>query len=473
MDIHEIFENAYVVTNGGERLEQFKSVFKAAGLPECKEWRACMIKGEGQMGNSVSQYSLVRHAKEANLPFLVVFEDDAVPSDDAEKEIVSAFENRKDDCLCLTLGWSYDSDPDAGEDKSKHRRVYGSHAYALFGEKAYDAYVSQWQENGRADVVISKMAGATMNGKNLFAQHSVGETIHLPHGWTIDSEMERMVDREAGDRFSKARAAVDAAKAKDTIHVAYTIDIQGKGAQQFNDQLYVSARSLKLSKAKDDDIVVHVMYNEISVDMMERLHALESDGFKVVGRKLARTDMDYWQQFSKYDPESPQRSWGGIVYARLWLPLLLPDVKRCIYLDSDTLVRASLKDFYSSDLEGKPLGMVMGSIAEYGYNSGVMLMDLEAMRSDGSVYGKLEKFMAENARKFYCPDQTVINKFFEGRIKEFGQEWNYPPNQGVVDQFMPKAKVLHFYNGTQKPYNLYADDFGRCLDEWNRILLGR
>lgn len=472
MDLHGIFENAYVITNGGERLEQFKSTFKAAGLPECREWKACMIPGEGRMGNSVSQYSLVRHAKESKLPFLLVFEDDAVPSDDAKDRIVSAFDGRKEDCLCLTLGWSLDSDPDAGEDKSRHRRVYGSHAYALFGEKAYDAYIEQWQKNGCADVVISEMSGAKMNDKNLFAQHSVGETIHLPHGWTVDSEIEKMVDGEAGDRFSKARAVVEEKKRKSEIHVAYTIDVQGKGAQQFCDQLLVSVKSIRLTKG-EEPVVVHVMYNEVPVDVMENLHALETDGFKVVGKKLAKTDMDYWQQFSKYDPESPHRAWGGIVYARLWLPLLLPGVDRCIYLDSDTMVRTSLKDLYSTDLEGNYVGMVMGSIPEYGFNSGMILMDLKAFRDDKELYKDLSKFMAENARRFFCPDQTVINRFFLGRIKELGREWNYPPNQGLIDSFMPHARILHFYNGTQKPYNVYADDFGKCLMEWNDVLMRR
>ena len=471
MQLEEILKNSYVITDGGVRLDQFNRSFASVGLaPSPNVWAACMLPGEGAMGCSISHYSLVRYAKESKLPFVVVFEDDSVPADDAAEKLVESFENRSDGCLCLRLGWSWDSDPGAGADASKHSRVYGSNAYVLFGEKAYDAYLDEWTRCGVADIVIGKMSGSTMADRSLFVQHTVGKSIHLPEGWSSALATEAAFDKEAVDRYTKAREVVAKMQAEKAVHVAYVVDIQGPGAAQFGDQLYVSAKSLRGTKRPGDSIVCHILYAHVSVELMERLHSLECDGFKIATRHIEDVDLNYWQQFSKHDPASPNRPWGGIVFARMWLPRFLPDCNRCIYLDADTMVRAPISELWSKDLGGKWLGMDMGSVPEYGYNSGVMLMDLKAMRSDATLYDRLGKFMRENARGFYCPDQTVINRFFAGNIAEIGREWNYPPTPSAADPLMNTAKVWHFYNGHQKPYRIDGDDFGRALVAWNNVL---
>ena len=261
-------------------------------------------------------------------------------------------------------------------------------------------------------------------------------------------------------------------KPADPVHVAYCIDVQGGGAAQFSDQLAVSVASLRRTKRPEDSIVVHIMYAHVSVELMERLHALDADGFRVVTRRITDQDLAYWQQFTKHDPRSAARPWGGIVFARIWLPLLMPDVKRCVYLDADTMCRAPIAELAATDLGGKWLGMNMGSVPEYGYNSGVMVMDLAAMREDKTLYQRLDAFMKANTRGFYCPDQTTINRFFAGKIADIPREWNYPPTPGAADPAMGKAKLWHFYNGHQKPYRIASDDAGRALVEWNNQLQG-
>lgn len=472
MTASEILANAYVVTNGGERLEQFRRTFAAVGLnPLPKIWNACMIPGEGKLGNSVSQYSLVRMAQETKMPFLVVFEDDAVPSDDAAQALTRAFNLRKPDCLCLSLGWNYDSDPDVGDDRSKKRKVYGSHAYVLFGDEAYATYLAKWPENGGADIVISRMAGSKMNGEKVFEQHTVGPALHLPQGWAADQQIAEAVGDEILAKWSKARTEIAKMREEKAVHVAWCIDVQGAGAAQFGDQLYVSVKSVRDTKRPEDEVVAHVCYAHVSVELMERLHALDAVGFKVVTRHITDQDLAYWQQFTRHDPKSASRPWGGIVFARIWLPLLLTNCDRCVYLDADTMCRAPIAFLYHGTMpEGKWLGMNMGSVPEYGYNSGVMLMDLKAMRADETLYSRLGEFMAKNTRGFYCPDQTTINRFFADKIADIGREWNYPPTPGCADPDMAKAKLWHFYNGQQKPHRIAGDDFGRALVMWNNVL---
>ena len=481
MTIEEILQNAYVITNGGERLEQFRRTFSAVGIDPApvREWKACMApeKDGIALGCSISHYSLVRYAREADLPWLVVFEDDAVPVDAAAEKMAKEFDAHREDgkTLCLSLGWSYDSDPDKGRDRGAHRRVYGTHAYILFGRPAYDAFMDAFTRNGsQIDITVSIMQGSEMVGECLFAQYSPTQSMHCVGGsWTVDAEIEQAVNIEAGSKLAKARAEVEKMKREKAIHVAYCIDVQGAGAAQFCDQLYVSVKSLRETRKPGDSIVCHVFYANVPVELMENLHRLETDGFKVETRKIADADLAYWQQFTKHNPRSAARPWGGIVFARIWLPLLLPGCDTCIYLDADTMCRAPISELWAKEIpEGAVLGMNMGSVPEYGYNSGVMLMDLKAMREEPDLYKRLGEFMAKNTRSFYCPDQTTINRFFAGRIFEIGREWNYPPTPGCADPAMGTAKIWHFYNGHQKPYRIAGDDAGRALVEWNNVLAG-
>lgn len=115
--------------------------------------------------------------------------------------------------------------------------------------------------------------------------------------------------------------------------------------------------------------------------------------------------------------------------------------------------------------------MNMGSVPEYGYNSGVMLMDLAAMRRKERMYQRLDRFLREDeARRYHCPDQTAINRFFAGMIEEIGREWNYPPTQGAKDAKMKEAKIWHWYNGSTKPRRINGDDLGVSFVDWNLVL---
>ena len=474
MNLDEILSNAFVVTSGGDRLKQFRGALDAAGLDGSlpREWKWCHIPGEGSMGNAVAQYSLVRHALESKMPFLVVFEDDAVPCDDAAERLVAAFGSRKEDTLCLSLGWSYDSDPDKGDDRGAKRRVYGSHAYALFGEKAYLAYMSAWEKNGRADVVLGLMEGSRLAPDNMFAQHTPAgsEGIHLPAGWTVNADVEREVDGEVRDRFSKARAEIARLEAEKTIHVVYTVDIQGQGAVPFADMLVSSVFSLRGTMSAGDRVHAHVIYGNIPADLMDRLSKFVTDKFKVSFTKTKPSDLAYMQTLTRHRADAQVRSWNGIVFARLWTALALPRLNRCIYLDNDTLVRKSLRPLWETDLGGKMLGMNMGTVPEYGYNSGVMLMDLAKMRSDKEMWSRLADFLDKEAKTFFCPDQTSINRFFKDEIHPIDRIWNYPPKPGEQNtKSANEAAIWHFYEGG-KPHRLDGDEFGAACLFWNTVL---
>lgn len=254
------------------------------------------------------------------------------------------------------------------------------------------------------------------------------------------------------------------------INIAYTIDVQGSGAVPFINQLLTSIYSIKKTKSENDDITIYILYANITAEVMENVNRFQEDHFKIAFKKIQNNDLSFMQQFTKQTPNSDSRSWCGIVYARLWLAKFLSKLNRVIYLDSDTMIRGSLQELYDFDLDGKGYGLVMGCIPEYGYNSGVILMDLEKIRSDNK-WDALNDHLKNYAITYFLPDQTVINRFYKDDIKELPLKFNYPPYTNIprnANGNCNSAIIWHFYNGGTKPYAFGEADWTKV--EWNQAL---
>jgi predicted O-methyltransferase YrrM len=118
----------------------------------------------------------------------------------------------------------------------------------------------------------------------------------------------------------------------------------------------------------------------------------------------------------------------GPVWAKLDMIDLLP-VERALYLDSDVLVRADLKQLWDIDLQGKMIGAVTDIGFPQGheeivrqpyFNAGVLLMDLEKMRGRIDDVKKLAREMKD--AKFR--DQDCLNIHFSKEWMPLHLQWN-------------------------------------------------
>jgi lipopolysaccharide biosynthesis glycosyltransferase len=124
---------------------------------------------------------------------------------------------------------------------------------------------------------------------------------------------------------------------------------------------------------------------------------------------------------------------------RVFLPEILPGRDRVLYLDSDLIVVDDLKPLHDrADLEGHWLGAVtnvfqhndFGRPAELGlasreqyFNAGVLLMNLDAMRSDRSSRA-LIAYARENSDLIAFRDQDALNVVLGERRLELHPRWN-------------------------------------------------
>ena len=131
-------------------------------------------------------------------------------------------------------------------------------------------------------------------------------------------------------------------------------------------------------------------------------------------------------------------------YLRLLIPELVPQaVHRVIYLDTDLVVLDDIQELWEMDLQGKPVGAVpdLGILAssrmrrqkeetlgiqegKLYFNSGVMVMDLEAWRE--KQYGD-QVIRCVGEGNFRHHDQDGLNKVFQDNWRPLPLRWNVIP----------------------------------------------
>lgn len=129
-------------------------------------------------------------------------------------------------------------------------------------------------------------------------------------------------------------------------------------------------------------------------------------------------------------PDNLNLDRGSIAaYARLFIGSMLPqNIEKILYLDSDTLIRESLKELFGISLESFVIGGVRDSFSVFNkevfgikkgglmINSGVLLIDLTKWRKqriEEKIYQLIDK-----KKKVFQGDQGIINTIFHGEVKE-------------------------------------------------------
>jgi lipopolysaccharide biosynthesis glycosyltransferase len=179
--------------------------------------------------------------------------------------------------------------------------------------------------------------------------------------------------------------------------------------------------------------------------------------------------------------------WGRIpttMWYRIMLPELLGQTERVLYLDIDTLVLDSLGPLWELELDDSYLAAVtnvperhmMGHAAELGlpgpeayFNSGVLLMNLELMRREGSS-AALRECALTRREQLLWPDQDTLNLVLGDRRRELHPRWNlmnsirsFPWSEELlgaeaVAEAVADPAIVHFEGpDLNKPWHLLCD----------------
>lgn len=170
----------------------------------------------------------------------------------------------------------------------------------------------------------------------------------------------------------------------------------------------------------------------------------------------------------------------AVMWYRVYLPQLLPAQTRVLYLDCDTVVMDDLASLWQTPLDGLYLAAVANVLEErvkdwpqalglppqaFYFNSGVLLFNLDQMRTDGMTE-KLVAFGREQAARLRWPDQDALNAVLGRQCQFVHPRWNcqnslfyYPRSREVfgaaqVREAIRQPGIVHFEGGNiVKPWH--------------------
>ncbi|MDL2285008.1 glycosyltransferase family 8 protein [Oxalobacter sp. OttesenSCG-928-P03] len=225
--------------------------------------------------------------------------------------------------------------------------------------------------------------------------------------------------------------------------------------------LSATMASILKNKAPTDHIRFYILENAFTDSDRQILAQLKS---------IADCEIEYVQVKDKVIELFPLSKKDLVTietYFRLFIPELIPNEDKIIYLDCDIIVRHSLAELYAMDpgdhyvlgvrdIDSRGNARRMGTTRYL--NAGVLVMNSKKMREDG-IYEKFIRYIIENKDTIVWHDQDVIAAVLEGHVGYISPVWNgqigrLPDNMKYSR--LHDARILH-YIGDRKPWLPYKD----------------
>ncbi|WP_330848082.1 glycosyltransferase [Streptococcus suis] len=240
-----------------------------------------------------------------------------------------------------------------------------------------------------------------------------------------------------------------------------TLDIAFSVNNRYAQYLGATILSI-LAHHPKEEVRVHILYKEIAQSILQDLGNLAQQTPNLELHFHLLED----QQFSAIPIRTEQFPIES--FSRFLLPELLADLGRILYLDVDILVHGNLMELFQTDLEEYELGAIVeADIFKYYqwyldslgfgpndayFSSGVLLMDLDKMRQNGTT-NQLIAMALEKARDYKFPDQDILNTYYKGQFKQLSPSYNYTDVRKQNRELTADEIVIEHFNGDIKAWH--------------------
>ena len=190
------------------------------------------------------------------------------------------------------------------------------------------------------------------------------------------------------------------------IHIAYSFD------NNYYYITHVSMKSIMLNQKNSTFIIFHIL---VSKDIFKEQKIIidtickEHNNCKIIYHIMNN-------EFKEFSVSGFKITKTTATFYRLLLQKIIPNEKKILYLDSDTLVYKDLTEIYNYNIDNNYyVGEFEGNpIKKYGKNlrkficGGVLLINLDNLRKD-NIFEKMLDFLKKNNNSLYYLDQDAIN----------------------------------------------------------------
>ena len=254
---------------------------------------------------------------------------------------------------------------------------------------------------------------------------------------------------------------------RDKVVVAFAVN------KEFVPYCFVAIFSLidHIESVREYEIII--LETELSEEDIELLGSLSND--KVIVRCINISEYIRNIVFEESIHLSVE------TYYRLFIPAVLSQYERVLYLDSDLCVLRDVAELFDEDIEGYPVGAIqdvhsknirnhsidIGNLDyHYVFNAGVLLIntkEFEKQNIRNRCLEELRKDYAKKNRKLVFADQDALNIVLYRNFRELEKKWNcqwfytWRP-EALDDDYRERyfndlnnAYIIH-YSGDIKPW---------------------
>jgi len=233
--------------------------------------------------------------------------------------------------------------------------------------------------------------------------------------------------------------------------------------------LGVSIYSISEHAVTDREYNLTVLTTDMTDDSLAVLNKFTKPNIKIHIRNV-ESEISYLR---KHIAPTLRDYYSEAIFYRILIPGLFPDIEKAVYLDSDTVACRDVADLYDTELDGYLLAAVTDETvigesvfckyvenyvgiddAEEYFNSGVLVMNLSAMRRERTCE-KLIDMMENFSFKTVAPDQDYLNFLCQGRVKYLHPLWNKHPILYENEQTDEDVFIMH-YNMFYKPWHYFG-----------------
>jgi len=226
-----------------------------------------------------------------------------------------------------------------------------------------------------------------------------------------------------------------------------------------------------LEHCNGEKVIVHLLY-EKRLNTKNPVNVTEN---KV---KYAEIAKQYGAEILYHNVNIPEeisqiptvQKWTAGALLRLYLPNLLPDVEKIIYLDCDMVVNTDVSNLWQINIDKYPLAACVDSanknfstmrkrryrklginIAHY-FCSGMLLLNLNYIRTKFLLEKESFKLLKEQP-DLPLPDQDILNIFFGNAYLHLPEKYNI--YSGRVDAEKQMGDAIIHYAWKIKPWKAY------------------
>jgi lipopolysaccharide biosynthesis glycosyltransferase len=209
------------------------------------------------------------------------------------------------------------------------------------------------------------------------------------------------------------------------------------------------------NRTENYSINIYIIDGGISEENKGKLEELEKRyNFKI---KYLDAQKEIFRNYPKLS------HWGDIIYNKLLIDKLLPDLDRILYLDCDIVVLEDIRELYNTKLNSKVLAAAERSEKEFlkervvkdkriknYFNAGVLLFNLYEFRKQ-KIGKKCLNFIERNAQELSYPEQDALNYVIDNNFIELNHKYNFLVANPMKKSFK-KPYIIH-YNSKIKPWH--------------------